>query len=138
MLSLVLGGVANESGAPASVDQQQNGAPVEGWVVKKSNHICGLSDAKKLSNPATIAYQKCLEATAPWKEMVDEGFDEDSVEGKALRSKAVRVVAKAAKKVYKDLGHCSVWKKIKHSDGRDIVSITDKVIAEVEEQSADA
>ncbi len=139
-LSLVLGGVARGTSEPAesgaSSDATQRELLVEGWVVKKSNHVCGLSDAKKLSSPAKVDYQKCLEATAPWKEMEDEGIEEESAEGKALRAKAVRIVAKAAEKIRKEQGYCSVWKKVEHSDGREINAITDDVVDEVEEDDA--
>ncbi len=133
--SLVMGGILSTATAgppePAAAGVAVREAPEDGWIVKKADHVCGISDAKKVSNPAKVDYQECLDASPPMKKMKEEGIDPDSPEGKALRAKAVRIVAKAAEEVRERLSHCSVWKKIEHSDGRAVPGITEEVIEEV-------
>lgn len=101
------------------------------WIVKPSDNICGLSDATQLSNPARVDYKKLLAATPEMKEIVKEGIDPQSPEGIQLRTEAADRVAKAAEKVRQSLGHCSVWKAIRHRDGRKVPDITKKVLAEL-------
>lgn len=145
---LMLGGIAPSAvatpeaavpGVPAldalAPQSQTEPGPEEGWIVKKGDHVCGISDAKKISNPAKVDYQRCLEATPPWKELQDEGIDPESPQGKALRAKAVRMVAKAAEKVREAQAFCSVWKKVEHSDGRAVADASDDVIEEVEDEA---
>lgn len=138
--SLVLGGIMNTATARPQVPDGTGVLAVgeapedDGWIVKKADHVCGIADPKKISSPAKVDYQECLEATPPMKKMKEEGIDPDSPEGKALRAKAVQLVAKAAEKVRESLSYCSVWKKIEHSDGRAVPEVTDDVVQEVEDE----
>ncbi|MBI5364394.1 MAG: hypothetical protein HZA53_14535, partial [Planctomycetes bacterium] len=45
------------------------------WICDRADNICGLDDAKTLSNPAKVDYQKLLEATAEYKKIKDEKID---------------------------------------------------------------
>jgi hypothetical protein len=97
------------------------------WIVKKSDHICGLSNAKMLSNPAKVDYAQLLQATPEIKKLKDEQIDPKSPEGAQLRAKAATRVATVCETVRVEKGHCSVWKAVKHKDGRAISDITTAV-----------
>ena len=98
-----------------------------GWVAERSESICGLDDPKTLSNPAKVDSDALLKATPEYKKMKDEKIDPNSAEGIQLRQKASERVRDACEKVRAAKGYCSVWKVIRHSDGRAIPDITDSV-----------
>ena len=141
MKSLSLGILAAVLALPASANAQQ-ATPVSGaealdqpsqqasmarWVCKKADHVCGLDDARILSNPAKLDYQTALDATPSMKELKRKGIDPNSPEGIQLRTKGQDELKKAAKSVMESYGHCSVWKKIRNTDGRSVSSITQQV-----------
>ncbi len=97
------------------------------WICERADNICGLDDAKQLSNPAKVDYDALLKATPEYKKIKDEKIDVNSAEGIQLRQKAAERVRDACEKVRVDKSYCSVWKTIKHSDGRAIPDITDAV-----------
>ncbi len=97
------------------------------WICDRADNICGLDDAKTLSNPAKVDYPKLLEATAEYKKIKDEKIDANSAEGIQLRQKAAERVRDACEKVRSAKSYCSVWKTISHQDGRSIPDITDAV-----------
>jgi hypothetical protein len=97
------------------------------WIADRTENICGLDDAKTLSNPAKVDYDTLLKATAEWKKMKDEKIDPNSAEGIQLRQKASERVRDACEKSRSSKGYCSVWKTIRHADGRSIPDITDAV-----------
>ena len=101
------------------------------WIVNASDNICGLSEASQLSNPARVDFSKLMKATPEMKKIEKDGIDPKSPEGLRLKTAAADRVAKAAEKVRVDQGHCSVWKKIKHKDGRDITDLTDDISEEL-------
>ncbi len=101
------------------------------WIAEKSDNICGLSDPKKLSNPAKVDYDALLKATAEMKKLEKEGIDPDSPQGKQLRKEATDKVTKASEKIRKKQGHCSVWKQIRHKDGRAVTDLTDDIKKEI-------
>ena len=101
--------------------------PGTGWVVKSGNNLCGLSDPKKLSNPAKVRYDDLKAATPEIKKMKDKNIDPNSPEGIQLKQAAVDRIRNASDTVRGEQGHCSVWKKIRHKDGRTIPDITDLV-----------
>jgi hypothetical protein len=128
ILSLAMGGAASAEVQPVPAATELGAEPsAETWIAKKSDNICGISDPKKVSNPAKVKYDKCLAETWPMKKIEEEDIDPESPEGKALRAKAVRLVTKAAQQVMGDNAYCSVWKAIKHADGRDVPDVTDEV-----------
>ncbi|MEO0652026.1 MAG: hypothetical protein AAFZ65_15240 [Planctomycetota bacterium] len=106
-------------------------APVFGWVASDSDHICGIQVPSHISNPATIDLNRALAATEEMRRMKRDGINPNSARGKALKNAAQRRVRDAATTVKDNLGHCSVWKAIRHSDGRTVADVTDQVVAEI-------
>ena len=99
------------------------------WIVKAENNICGLSDATQLSNPVVVDFTALLDATPEYKKMKDQKISSTSPEGIKLNNEAVTRVATQCEAVRAANGYCSVWKEIKHRDGRAISDVTDKVKA---------
>lgn len=97
------------------------------WICERADNICGLDDARTLSNPAKVDYDALLKATPEYKKMRDERIDPNSAEGIQLRQKASERVRDACETLRADKGYCSVWKTIKNSDGRAVPDITDAV-----------
>lgn len=97
------------------------------WICDRADNICGLDDAKTLSNPGKVDYDALLKATAEYKKIKDEKIDPNSAEGIQLRQKAAERVRDACEKVRAAKSYCSVWKTISHQDGRAIPDITDAV-----------
>jgi hypothetical protein len=107
------------------------GEVAAGWIVDRADNICGLDDAKMLSKPAKVDYDVVLKATPEMKKIKDDKIDPNSPQGIQLRQAAVTRVQVAAEKVRTTDGHCSVWKTIKHSDGRAVTDITESVKAQL-------
>jgi hypothetical protein len=99
-----------------------------GWVVNKTDNICGLDDARMLSHPAKVNYSRLLQATPEMKKIRNEGIDPSSAKGSQLRKAAVDRVRKACNTVSQSNGHCSVWKNVRHRDGRAVSDITSDVL----------
>jgi hypothetical protein len=97
------------------------------WVADSGDNVCGLSDVRALSDPAKVDYEKLWDATPEIKKMKKDGIDPSSAEGIQLKEKATDRIREACKQVMEDKGHCSVWKKIRHTDGRKIADITEQV-----------
>jgi hypothetical protein len=97
------------------------------WKANESDNIAGLTDLKKLSNPAVVDYDALLAATAEMKQIERERIDPDSTKGRSLRQQAADRVTKAADAIRKEKRHCSVWKQISHKDGRKVPDITQAV-----------
>ena len=102
-----------------------------GWVCDRADNICGLDDAKMLSKPAKVYYDALLKATAQYKKIKDNKIDPNSPEGIQLRQEAANKVRDACDKIRQQDGYCSVWKTIKHTDGRAVTDITDLVKAQL-------
>lgn len=100
-----------------------------GWQVDKSDNICGLDDARQLSNPVVVDYDRLMGATPEMKRLKDEKIDPNSSEGIQLRQKAVDRIREKCEALRVQKGYCSVWKTARHSDGRAIADVTDSVIA---------
>ena len=100
-----------------------------GWVVDRANHICGISDPKKMSKPATIDFSTVLASTKEMKEMKKKGIDPDSIEGRTLRNRAMKSLTKACQQARQANGHCGIWKSVRHSDGRSVSDLTYDVIS---------
>lgn len=127
----VFASVASALARPASaarVCETSSTFEYEGtWIADRTENICGLDDPKMLSNPAKVDYDTLLKATAEWKKMKDEKIDPNSAEGIQLRQKAAERVRDACEKSRTAKSYCSVWKSIRHADGRSIPDITDAV-----------
>jgi hypothetical protein len=100
------------------------------WILKTADNICGLRDANQLTSPAVIDFETCLAATSEMKKVQQQGIDPKSAEGIQLRSAAITRVTKACEAVRTSAGYCSVWKEIRHRDGRAITDISSQVIAQ--------
>lgn len=101
------------------------------WICDRSDNICGLDDPRMLSKPAKVDYDALLKATAEMKKIVNDKIDPNSSEGINLRQRAVDRVRDKAEAVRTAQGYCSVWKTIRHQDGRTIPDITDLVKAQL-------
>lgn len=117
-----MSGVTGAAGASVST-----GEVVVGWIVDRADNICGLDDAKMLSKPAKVDYDALLKATSEMKKMKDDKIDPNSPQGIQLRQAAATRVQTAAEKVRSTNGYCSVWKSIRHQDGRAVADITGAV-----------
>ena len=101
------------------------------WIVKSSDSICGLREASQLSSPAVVDHDALLKATPEMKKLEREGIDPSSPKGVQLKAKAADRVAEAAEDVRKAQGHCSVWKAVRHKDGRSVQDVTSLVMAQL-------
>ena len=99
------------------------------WVARSQDNICGLRDARTLTHPAKVDYARLLAATPEMQRLKREGIDPASAEGIQLKQAAIDRVARASKTVMEESGHCSVWKRVRHKDGRAIPDITQSVLA---------
>ena len=97
------------------------------WKASSGDNIAGISDLKKISNPATVDYTGLLAATTEMKELKRDRIDPESAKGRSLRQLAADRVTKASEAVRKEKRHCSVWKAIAHADKRKIPDITKAV-----------
>lgn len=124
---------ASRAALPGTVhDLVATGAEVSSkWIVDRADNICGLDDAKMLSKPAKVDYDALLKATTEMKKIRDNKIDPSSPEGIRLRQAAVDRVRSASDKVRVAEGYCSVWKDIRHQDGRTVPDITDLVKAQL-------
>ena len=102
-----------------------------GWIIDRADNICGLDDPKMLSQPARVDYELLLRATPEMKKVRDDKIDPNSSEGIQLRQAAVDRVRRACERVRTTAGHCSVWKEIRHGDGRIVADVTEQVRREL-------
>lgn len=103
--------------------------PSRDWTAKAEDNICGLRDLSQVSNPAVIDFQACLDATPEMKKVKSEKIDLKSPEGIRLLTEATNRVTEACESVAKANGYCSIWKSIKHKDGRVITDVSNAVTA---------
>lgn len=119
---------------PAALRDTSLGTPPalgSAWLARTTDNICGLSNLNQLSNPAEVDFAACLAATPQMKKMRDEKIDPSSPDGIRLHTEAVNRVKDACETVRVANGYCSVWKEIRHKDGRAIADVTDKVKAQL-------
>jgi hypothetical protein len=131
MSFLFLGGLGYTGQAPlatGSLGSAALEAAAGEWIADEEDNICGISDLKKVTNPAKVSYDRLLDATPQMQELKRKGIDSDSAEGKALRKGAKTLITKTCELVRAARGHCSVWRSIGNKDGRAIPDITDEVI----------
>jgi hypothetical protein len=133
VLCVVLGAfsaVPAESATPTAlvlISTATPSAAESGWKANETDNIAGLSDLKKLSNPAVVDYAALLAATPEYKEMEKGRIDPESPKGRTLRQQASDRVTKAADLIRRDKRYCSVWKEISHKDGRKVPDVTQEV-----------
>ena len=99
------------------------------WICDRTDSICGLDDVKMLSKPAKVDYDALYKSTAEYKKIRDEKIDPNSSEGIQLRQRAVDRIREKTDSIRTQNGYCSVWKAIRHQDGRVVPDITDQVKA---------
>ncbi|MBI1381449.1 MAG: hypothetical protein GC161_10225 [Planctomycetaceae bacterium] len=102
-------------------------AQTQGWITRGQDNVCGLRDARQLSNPAKVDFPALLEETDEMKRLRKERIDPNSPQGIQLRDAARSKVANACEAIMQDQGHCSIWSSIRHSDGRAVTDVTDLV-----------
>jgi hypothetical protein len=119
------------SGGDASAGNPSIQAFGTDWIVSSGDNVCGISDARQISNPARVSYESLLGDTPELKDMKKKGIEKDSPEGQILHNKGVDRVRKAAKTVMTNKSHCSVWKKISSRKGSAVPDITEAVRAEL-------
>lgn len=100
-----------------------------GWIANRADCICGLDELRLLSNPARIDHHRAMMQTPEMKKLIEENIDPASPLGIQLRMLAVDRVRSVADVVRVQGGHCSVWKRISHRDGRTVPDLTAAVIA---------
>ncbi len=128
MSFLVFGGLGQSRQTSVGAAPLQHELESPDWIANEEDNICGISDLKKVTNPAKVSYDKLLDATPQIQELKHKGIDPDSTEGKALRKGAKTLITKTCELVRAAKGHCSVWRVISHKDGRSIPDLTDEVI----------
>ncbi|MBL8801761.1 MAG: hypothetical protein JNN27_07185 [Planctomycetes bacterium] len=104
--------------------------PGRDWSAKAEDNICGLRDLAQVSSPVVIDFQACLDATPEMKKIKAEKIDPKSPDGIRLTTEATNRVTQACEAVQKANGYCSVWKAIKHKDGRAVTDISSQVTAQ--------
>jgi hypothetical protein len=110
------------------VQARENAAsaePAADWIVDRGDNICGLCAPHMLSNPARVQYPLLLAATPELRRIEAEGIDPTSPIGIALRQAGVDRVHRACELVRVQNGYCSVWKLIRHRDGRAVPDVTE-------------
>ncbi len=128
--SLLAGVGRTESLADYAVEARL--APIAGsWRARATDNVCGLSDLRMLSNPATVRFDQLLKATPEMKKLDRDSIDPLSPEGVQLRDDARKRVTKACESVRVQNAHCSVWRTIRHSDGTKPTDITKLVRAKL-------
>jgi hypothetical protein len=115
---------------PGMESAAEAAAVARDWIAKTTDSICGLKDTNQVSNPALIDFQACLDATPQMKKLKDNKIDPNSPEGIKLTTEAANKVTAACETLRIANGYCSVWKTIRHKDGRTVADITDLVKAQ--------
>lgn len=141
---LALGAGATPSETPAAAGDQpvppapEAGAvaepavsPSAGWIADEADNVCGVRSARHITNPATLRYSELLDATPEVQRMKRDGITRESAQGQVLYAAAVDRVSKAAQRVMQARSHCSVWKQVRHQDGRGVPDISSEVKAEL-------
>lgn len=123
--------IAPEARGEACLGVESQRGVLFAWIVDDADHICGIQIPSHISNPATIDFDRALKMTEEMKRMKREGINPNSARGKALKNAAQRRVRVAATTVKGNLGHCSIWKTIRHTDGRSVTDVTTEVLAEL-------
>lgn len=101
------------------------------WIAQKADGICGLDDPVLVSNPALVQYALLVDATPEARKLRDENIDPRSAAGIQLLQRAADRVRDECEVVRAVQGHCSVWKRIRHKDGRAVPDLTVLVTARI-------
>jgi hypothetical protein len=123
--------VAAEPVGPAA--RPHPSAPHAGptWLAMPSDSICGLRDARMLSNPARVDLAALLDSTPEMALLARQDVDPDSVIALHLRQQALDRCVKVCEALRVLGGYCSVWSSIHHRDGRLVPDLTEIARARV-------
>lgn len=116
LLVLAVSGCSVSAGTPEDLGGD--------WIALRSDNICGLDDPALLSNPALVSYDDLLGRTPEVQRIRREQIDPRSALGIQLRQKAADRVRDACEVVRVAQCYCSVWRQIRHRDGRTIPDAT--------------
>ncbi|MBK7874591.1 MAG: hypothetical protein IPJ77_02380 [Planctomycetes bacterium] len=94
------------------------------WIASKCDSVCGLDDPLQLSNPARVDHPALVDLTPEIEKLHREGIDPRSAAGIQLLQRAADRVRDECEVVRVAEGHCSVWKRIRHRDGRSVPDLT--------------
>jgi len=97
------------------------------WIVRQSDNICGLKNARQLSNPGKVDFSSLYDSTPEAKKIKSDGIDPNSPEGSQLRAAAYERIRKACEQVMTDRSLCSVWKSIRSKSGKAAQDVTETV-----------
>jgi hypothetical protein len=97
------------------------------WIVRQSDNICGLKNARQLSNPGKVDFSSLYDSTPEAKKIKRDGIDPNSPEGSQLRAAAYERIRKACEQVMTDRSLCSVWKSIRSRSGKAAQDVTETV-----------
>ncbi|MFY9345600.1 MAG: hypothetical protein WAT39_24125 [Planctomycetota bacterium] len=108
-------------------------ASLPAQVGVKKGAVVYHGSASNTSAPAVIQEGKVKEATPEWKRIQSEGIDQGSAQGKQLLVQMTTRIKNAAKEAAEEAGRDMVARKddITDKQGRDVVDLTDKVVAKV-------
>ena len=109
-------------------------ATASAQVSLKKKAVVYIGSAANTTAPATVVAKKVRAATPEWKKIESDGIDPDSARGKQLITKMNQRIRKAVKAVADSENRDMVTRKkdMKDDRGRDVVDLTDLVIAEIE------
>lgn len=104
-------------------------------VTLKRGAVVYFGSAANTTAPATVDEAKVKEATKEWQKIQSEGIDVDSAQGKQLVQQMNAKVREAVKSVASDESRDLVVreKDISDKQGRDVIDLTDKVVAKLTE-----
>lgn len=117
------------SGGALPIAERAAEALAPDWIVKQSDNICGLKNARQLSNPGKVDFPSLYDSTEEAKKIKDEGIDPASPEGSRLRAAAYERIRKACQQVMTDQSLCSVWKSVRSRSGATATDVTETVRA---------
>lgn len=102
-------------------------------VTLKRGAVVFHGSASNTSAPATIQEAKVREATREWQKIQADGIDPDSAQGKQLIAQMNGKIRDAVKAAATAEGRDMVARKgdISDTQGRDVVDLTDKVVAQL-------
>lgn len=116
--------LSSGTGARASGPEPTLEAFLGRWVAEAGDYLCGTRRLGKLAHPAVVRFDELLQATPEMREVKRKGIAPDSAQGQVLAHKAKTRVIKACEKLRKAGRHCSVWRAIRHEDGRCVPDLT--------------
>lgn len=108
-------------------------APLTAQVTVKKGAVVYTGSASNTSAPATIDETKVRDASKEWQKIQSEGIDPDSAQGKQLLAQMHSKIREAVKAVATAESRDLVTRAsdITDKQGRDVVDVTDKVIAKL-------